>query len=174
MTLARDLDCTVLLMDCDLRGGTVHHLLNQPGSTGVTELLLGEAKLDEVIHTTSMPHLDIIPRGGLPPNPAELLGSHAMEDLLLKLKEYPYNYIILDTPPVLSYTDAGVLASQSDGVIFVVQAFKTPANIVKKSKELLEHAEANIIGFLLTQTDYFVSQYYGYHSYYYYSQKNKG
>jgi capsular exopolysaccharide synthesis family protein len=94
-----------------------------------------------------------MPRGKIANDPAELLGSKKMTDLIEKLKK-KFDYIIFDTPPVVAVADSSIIASQADGTIMVVQAGKTQRGIVKHATELLEQAKANLLGYVLTHIEY--------------------
>ncbi|MBN2120529.1 MAG: polysaccharide biosynthesis tyrosine autokinase [Candidatus Omnitrophica bacterium] len=166
VALAKDLEAKVLLMDCDLRNGLVHKFLNLNARPGLSDILVTGADYRLAVHKTKLDNLFVIPRGGIPSNPSELLGSKDMRMLLAKLKEELFSYIIIDTPPVMLFTDAGVLSAQTEGVILVVQAYRTKAAIVQKTKDSLKHARSKLLGFVLTQADYYVPDMYGYYHYY--------
>ena len=168
IALAKDLEARVLLIDCDLRNGQVHKLLNLNEGPGLSEALTSSDDHQFSIHKTNLENLFVIPRGQIPQNPSELLGSKRMRLLLEKLKTELFSYIILDTPPVIPFTDAGVLSAQTEGVILVVQAHRTKSELVQKTKELLEHSRSKLLGFILTQADYYVPNMYGYYHYYRY------
>ena len=172
IALAKDLEARVLLIDCDLRNGQVHKLLNLEAGPGLSEVLTSGTDHHASIHKSQLDNLFVMPRGDIPHNPSELLGSKNMKQLLEKLKTELFTYIILDTPPVVPFTDAGVLGAQTDGVILVVQAHRTKADLVQKTKELLEHSRSKLLGFILTQADYYTPNMYGY--YHYYRYRNNG
>lgn len=152
ITLARDLDRTVLLVDCDLRGGAVHQLLALNPAAGLSDVLAGGADRESAFCRTAINNLTVLPRGGIPHNPSELLSSKKMKRLLEELKTQ-FDYIILDSPPVVPLTDGCVLGSQADGVLFVVRAHKTPRRLVKQARNMLEHVHAKVLGFILTQIE---------------------
>ncbi|MFC1658421.1 CpsD/CapB family tyrosine-protein kinase [Candidatus Omnitrophota bacterium] len=162
VALAQDLDKKVLLIDCDLRRGNVHKLLNLDSSPGLSDILADCAAPEVVLRTSRINNLTVITRGKIPFTPSELLSSRMMRRLLEELKSR-FDYIIIDSTPVIPLTDAGILGAQCDGVIFVVQAQKTQEQAVARAQELLEHAHAKISGFVLTQTDYFVPGYYSHY-----------
>lgn len=152
ITLARDSDKKILLIDCDLRGGTVHQLLALNPSAGLSDVLAGSAAPESAFCQTAIKNLTVLPRGGIPHNPSELLSSRKMKKTLEELKAQ-FDYIILDSPPVVPVTDGCVLGSQADGVLFIVQSRKTPRRIVKQARNMLEHVHAKIMGFVLTQIE---------------------
>lgn len=158
ITMARDLDRTILLADCDLRGGIVHQLLALNPAVGLSDVLVNGTALESAFCRTGIDNLTVLPRGGIPHNPSELLSSKKMRRLLEELKS-KFDYIILDSPPIVLLTDACVLGSQADGVIFIVQAHRTPRRVVKQAQNMLERVHAKIIGFVLTQTEDSVPEY---------------
>lgn len=158
ITMARDLDRTVLLVDCDLRGGKTHQLLALNPVTGLSDVLTDGAELESAFCRTAINNLTVLPRGDIPHNPSELLSSKKMKRLLEELKS-KFDYIILDSPPVVPLTDGCVLGSQADGVLFIVQAHKTPRRLVKQAQNMLEHVHAKILGFVLTQTKDYIPEY---------------
>ena len=170
IALAKDLDKKVLLADCDLRGGKVHKLLNLNLNPGLSEVLADGAATRAISQNSKISNLTVITRGEIPSNPSELLGSKRMRRLIEELRS-GYDYIILDSPPSIPIADAGILGAQTDGVLLVVQAQKTQAHTVRHAQELFSQARAKIIGFVLTQVDYYVPGYYSY--YYHYKNSNE-
>lgn len=159
VTMAQDLDKTVLLVDCDLRGGIIHQLLAINPVQGLSDILVnGTTMLELAFYKTRVDKLTILPRGDIPHNPSELLGSNKMKRLLEELKS-KFDYIILDSPPIIPFADASILSSQAGGVIFVVQANRTQRQIVEQAQNSLKHVHAKILGFVLTQTEYYLPLY---------------
>lgn len=140
----------VLLVSCDLRRPTIHRIFGISNTPGLTGYLAGGASVEEVIQPTSVPGLDLIASGPVPPNPAELLQSKAMGQFLRAVRE-DYDVVICDGAPVMAVTDAAVVASQTDGTILVVGAGQTPREAAIHAKELLEQAKANILGVVLNK-----------------------
>jgi len=140
LSLAQELDHTVLLIDADLRRPSVHRYLNVEQGIGLSELLTGEAQVGETIVATGIGKLSIIRAGRSIDNPAELFTSQRGKALLTELKlRYPDRYIILDTPPVLPFAEARSLAHLVDGVLFVVmERLVSQANV----KDALESLKA--------------------------------
>ena len=155
----------VLLIDTDLRKPTIHHTFRVANVIGLTNVLTKQSYLEEATTTTDIPNLDVLTSGPIPPNPAELLGTKAMEELLEEAKEQ-YDIILFDTPPVLAVTDAQIVANKCDGVILVVSSGKTNRDGAVKAKELLVNANAKLLGAVLNQKKQKQSEYY-----YYYGNK---
>jgi len=168
VSLARELESKILIVDCDLRKGSIDKLLNTYYKPGLSEVLQGKTDLEDAIHVTKTPNLFVLPAGDIPMNPSELLCSRKMRMVIERLKREPFSYIVLDTPPLLPFTDAGVLGAQTEGVLLVVQAHRTQAHLVNKVKESLDQAHANLIGLTLTQADHVAPSLYN--NYYYHRQ----
>jgi capsular exopolysaccharide synthesis family protein len=156
-----------LLIDCDLRRGQIHDsfgLTREPGFTGV---LAGEVPWREAVKTTAVENLYLLPRGRNVPQPSELLINPATDELLKEI--YPeFDYIIIDSSPLLAADDTASLAPKIDAVLFVVRLAFTPAKMTRKALEILEKRQANIPGLILnfvdTKSPEFV--YYQYPEYY--------
>ena len=164
----------VVLVDCDLRKPNIANLLNINQSPGLSNVLANLNNVDSVIKHTEYPNLDIIPSGDIPPNPAELLGSAAMENVLDKLSEM-YEYIFLDTSPINIVTDAAVMSRMTDGVLIVVRQGRTDKDTVSEAINKLTFVDANIIGFILNGrlTDVKGSYKYGQRRYFRYGRRAK-
>lgn len=152
----------VLLVGCDLRLPTLHTLFNQPNNPGLTEVLVGDASLEQAIHPTGLFNLDFISAGTTPPNPAELLGSEAMTTVLAKLRQR-YDTILLDAPPLLAVTDAAVLTTQADLVLLVLQVGRVPLKLAGRSRDVLGSVQAPVAGIILNDKSGKGVQYYGYY-----------
>ena len=164
----------VLLIDCDLRRPKLARLLRKSSRVGLSNLLLDPSLLGEVLIPGGVDRLDVILSGDIPPNPSELLGSARMESLLAHLRKR-YDYVILDTPPVNMVTDAVVLASKSDGVLFVVRAGQSERGTVSHAVEQLEYAHAKILGFILGDVNGDGTRYgYGKYKYQYHKYSRYG
>lgn len=138
----------VLIIDADMRRPTIHRKLDILNTNGLSNLLGGFCTLQEAILHTEHDNLDIITSGYLPPNPAELLASEAMNELLMLL-ELKYDYIIIDTPPVNVVTDATVLSHKVSGMVVVVRQERTHQKDLQEAIGKLEFAQAKILGFIL-------------------------
>jgi polysaccharide biosynthesis transport protein len=146
------LGAKVLLIDCDLRRPTVHRALRIPKQRGLSAYLSSESKPEEVIQETRIPSLSAITCGPIPPNPAELLASDRMRDLLQWASEN-YEHVILDSPPLLSVTDPVVLSTRVDGVILVVQAGRSTRDILRRARHELLQVGAKVFGVVLNNLD---------------------
>lgn len=151
----------VLLLDCDLRKPTVHKLFNISNVCGLSEVLIGTKKLDEVIRTYNG-KLDILPCGTITPNPPKMIESETMGNLLESLKEI-YDVIILDSSPINAVTDPQILSTKADGTILVIKKDTTKIDDVLKSKKLLEKVGANIIGCIFNGTEALGEKNYSYY-----------
>ena len=128
----------VVVVDCDLRLPTVHKLFDLPNKRGLTNILAGEVSLDEAIQYSAFPRVQVLTSGPLPPNPTELLGSQRMMDLIEQLKG-TFDFIVLDTPALLSVADAAVLAPSVDNVILVVAQSQTRRGDVQAVRQQLSN-----------------------------------
>lgn len=152
----------VLFVDADLRKPTAHYTFQQDNFRGLTTVLTRQTSLSETIQPTRIENLDILTSGPIPPNPAELLSSRAMEDLLAAAYHI-YDMVIFDTPPVLAVTDAQILANQCDGTVLVIASGSTDKDSAIKAKELLESAKAKLLGVVLNMKKLNESSYYYYY-----------
>jgi len=161
----------VLLIDSDLRRPSVHLRFRIANKVGLTSVLTGKAVLEEaIVPVSSLPSLHILPAGPIAPMPAELLGSLQMQRLVEGLRS-SYDFILIDTPPVLTVTDAAVLVSVSDGVVLVLRYGQATRNVVARASEILLRSGAHLLGVVLNAVDLQSSdyaEYYGraYNDYY--------
>ena len=162
----------VLLIDCDLRKPNVANLLNIASAPGLSNVLANLCAIDSVIVHSDYANLDVIPSGDIPPNPAELLGSVAMQETLDKLSEI-YEYIFLDTSPVNIVTDAAAMSKLADGILLVVRQGRTDKEAVAEAIKKLSFVDGNIIGFVLNGrlSDIKLGYRYGKRGYYRYGKK---
>ncbi|BCR05288.1 polysaccharide biosynthesis protein [Desulfuromonas versatilis] len=162
-TLAQEYDHTVLLVDADLRKPSIHKLLGLQPQVGLVHCLKGDASLEDALVKTGIGKLVVLPAGGVVSDPVELLSSNRMKQIIKELKaRYPERYVIIDTPPVLPFAEAQVLASQADGVLFVIREGCAKASHVKEALETVKGV--NLLG--VVYNDSSVRQKKG--SYYYY------
>ncbi|KJE27906.1 tyrosine-protein kinase YwqD [Geobacillus kaustophilus] len=140
----------VLLVDADLRKPTVHYTFRLNNYAGLTSVLTSASSLSSTLQGTAVENLTVLTAGPIPPNPAELLSSRIMDRLLHELQEM-YDLVLFDTPPVLAVTDAQILANKCDGTVLVVASGKTEIAAAAKAKELLEAANAKLVGVVLNQ-----------------------
>jgi len=155
----------VIILDCDMRKPRVHKVFDIKNAHGVSNLLTGNGTVKEAINHTGIPHLDVIPCGPIPPNPAEMLGSRRMQMLLKALRKH-YAYIIIDSPPSTAVTDAGVISKCVDGVILVVRAGYLPRDVIRNGLAQFEAVGSNILGAILNGVN-MERDGYQYYQYYY-------
>jgi polysaccharide biosynthesis transport protein len=171
ITLAQTGD-KVILLDCDMRNPRVHRVIGLENTAGMSTFLSGNSDLSSLIQQSEIPNLFAVSAGRVPPNPAELLGSARMKQGLTLLDEY-FDHIVIDSPPVLSVTDARIIGSLVDGVVLVVKGGETPKEAVQRTKRLLQEVHAHILGTLLNNVDVHSADYYYYSKYYYYGYGKK-
>ena len=169
----------VLLMDCDFRNPTLHKLFGLENK-GTTNYVATNEPLANILQQAEQENLTVIPSGPVPPNPSEILTSQKFAVLLEKFKK-EYEYILLDTPPVLPVTDASALSAKADGVLLVVASNEISPSEAKLAKTRLELAGAKIIGCVLNKVDvaphgygYGYGKYGNYGYYYYYGHEGDG
>ena len=152
----------VLVIDCDLRKPSMHYNFFVSNGEGLTDVLVGNSDLKSVTKKIE-DSLFLITAGTIPSNPAEILGSKGIENLIKELS-INFDYIILDTPPILPVSDALLLASKADATLIVVKARKTKEKMVKESYAQLVDARANVIGTVLNEREKSLdNKYYGYY-----------
>lgn len=152
----------VLIVDTDMRRPTVHYTFRVANGLGLSSLLTRQAEKEKAILPTKVDNLSILTAGPIPPNPAELLSSRAMEHLISQLRE-EFDVIIFDAPPLLQVADSRITSKLTDGVVLVVGCTTSDRQRVLKAKEQLELAEAKILGVVLNRrelTDDSAYQYY--------------
>jgi len=155
----------VLLMDADLRRPSIHKALGMGPRSGLSNVLTGSATLQQTITTSPiLPNLLIMPAGTPPPNPAELLASSNMRDLVTELRE-SYDHIVIDTPPTLSVTDAVVLSPRADATILVIRSGQTTKQALRRARDILMQVNAHVAGVLLNAVDLTSPDYYYYYEY---------
>lgn len=159
-------DKKVLLVDADLRKPTVHKTFKVKNYDGLTTLLTDkDVQVSDVIFRTHTEGLYILTSGAIPPNPAELLSSKRMLEIKAEMENL-FDLIIFDLPPVLAVTDAQVMASKTDGTIFVVPKGLVNKDQVVQSRDLLDKVNANVLGAILNRVEKNDDNYY----YYYYGE----
>jgi polysaccharide biosynthesis transport protein len=154
----------VLHIDADMRRPRVHEIFEASQQPGLSNLLVGDCKPSEAVRKTAVQNLWILPAGMIPPNPAELLGSKRCTDYFTTLREH-FDWVVIDSPPVLAVADASVLSNAATGVIFVVGADQTSRQTAKAAIEQLHSVGARLIGAVLNRADvqrnpYYYSAYY--------------
>lgn len=155
----------VLLVDADLRRPSIHKTLGMGPRTGLSNVLTGSTTLEQAITRTAvLPNLYVLPAGTPPPNPAELLASANMKDVLTKLSA-EYDHVVVDTPPSLSVTDAVVLSPRADAVVLVIRSGQTTKQALRRSRDILAQVNAKVVGVLLNAVDLSSPDYYYYYEY---------
>ncbi|MGF9714802.1 MULTISPECIES: CpsD/CapB family tyrosine-protein kinase [Paenibacillus] len=142
----------VVLVDADLRKPTLHHFFMKSNRIGLSNLLAGQFTLQQAISDTHIDNLSLICSGPVPPNPAEMLNSKRLEQQLEELKEM-FDIILFDAPPTLAVTDAQVLSTKCDGVVFVLNSGKVKRDTARKAIDRLNHVNAKILGVVLNNKD---------------------
>ena len=160
---------SVLLLDCDMRNPTVHKNFNLSNKVGLSSCISMGTALSDAVQKTSIEGLYALTGGVIPPNPSELLGSEQMKNVLQRAKEQ-YDYVLIDTPPVMPVTDALIVSRFVDGMILVIASAEIKVEMARDVKNQLQHAGANILGVVLNKVR---SEHhgYGYGYYYYYGSK---
>ena len=166
----------VVLIDADMRRPRVHKVFRCDNLAGMSNLLAGQedVALADVTRKTQVPNLDLISSGPIPPNPSELLSSPRAAEIVRELLK-SYDYVLIDSPPVVGITDAAILSGMTAGVVLVVRSFSTDREILQHAHERLSTAGVRVIGAILNCVDaprrgtYYYGQYY-YHYYSHYRQ----
>ncbi len=157
----------VVMLDCDMRKPRLHHLFGLDRDKGVSNVLVGDMNLFDVVVKTEVPNLNAIACGPIPPNPSELLGSNAMVGMLGELSE-TYDRIIIDSPPLVAVTDAIVLSGVVDGTVLVLRANSTSKDVARTGVSHLKAVNANMLGIILNRVDLEKNAYYYKQNYYTY------
>ena len=154
----------VLLIDADMRRPRVHEVVGCTQEPGLSDVLVGQSKMRDVVRKTLVPGLSVIPGGHIPPNPAELLGSERFRSYVRGLGA-SYDWVVIDSPPVLAVTDASILTNVASGILLVTGADKTTRQAARTAVERLQSFNGRLIGAVLNGVDVAHSPYY-YASYY--------
>ncbi|MBN2492763.1 MAG: CpsD/CapB family tyrosine-protein kinase [Planctomycetes bacterium] len=167
-TFAEQRDIRVLVVDADLRRPSLAGLLGIEARFGLSHLLTRDLPLHKAVRETPIPHLHLMPAGEACTNPAELLGSRQMSDLIEVLRT-EFDFVLFDTPPILCVHDMGILGARMDGVVYVIKLHVTDRLRVQHGLDILERGRARILGLVLTnvmrdaRSSSVVSEYYHYH-----------
>jgi capsular exopolysaccharide synthesis family protein len=157
----------VLMLSADLRKPRLHRFFRAPNKSGLTRLLMGEDGFREAVLSVGVNQLRLVPSGPVPKNPAELLGSHAMGQLLARFRE-DFDVVIIDGPPVLNVADTITLAPFVDAVVLVADAERTSRGALSHARKQLEQVRAEVIGAVLNNLDPAKARTYPYDYRYYY------
>ncbi len=168
------LSSRVLLLDCDFRKPRMHNIFNMKRYPGLCDYLFGTVPIEEAVRETAFPNLHIMTCGTIPTNPAELIASKHMQSFLNMMKP-KYDYILIDSPPLATVTDAELLSSYVDGTVVVSLASKTRLDLLVNTIDTLNKINDTFIGVILNNFDYQATygSYYKYYYYYYGSEKGK-
>ncbi|HEU4435036.1 MAG TPA: polysaccharide biosynthesis tyrosine autokinase [Pyrinomonadaceae bacterium] len=159
---------SVVIIDADMRRPRLQHIFNVEGGEGLSSVLSSdatEADMLAIVETDEASGLDVMSSGPIPPNPAELLGSDQMRRLMTALQAR-YTHVIVDSPPISSFTDGVLISTMVDGVLLVVHGGKSSRHIVRRSKQLLNDVGAKVLGVVLNNVNVQSHDYYYYQSYY--------
>ena len=160
----------VCVVDSDLRRPTLHRIFGLGNSRGLTTALLEGLPFSEIAQATAVPNLFVLTSGALPPNPAELVGSQRMREYL-DAATSDFDLVLLDSPPIVSVSDALALAAIADGVILVVRAGKVPHEVVQRAVGHIDAVKGRVLGVLMNSVNlkrdgYYYDYYRYYHAYY--------
>ncbi len=147
--LAETPKARVLVVDCDLRNPSIHRTLGQEPMPGLMELLKGEISIASAVQTTPLAGVDVIHSGNIEVAPLELFAAHSLRDLLSALQAV-YDFVLIDTPPVFTLTDAAVVGPQTDGALFVVRKHGPPKEVVTRAIEALKSSRTRVLGCVMT------------------------
>jgi len=151
-----------LLIDADLRKPTVHYTFRLNNLTGLSNVLVGSSTLENAVERVDVDYLDVLSCGPIPPNPAELLASKRMEEILYQASKL-YDMVIFDTPPALAVADAKILANIVDGSLVVVRSKITKIEEAERTIELIKDSKARLLGTILNDREKTNSNYYYYY-----------
>lgn len=163
----------VLIVDADIRkSGYIKRFHIKQKVNGLSQYLSGQLPKGFLIYQTNYLNLDIIFAGPMAPNPSELLEDKSFEELLREVRPY-YDYILIDTPPVGSVTDAVIIARESDGAVLVIESERVSYKMAQKMKEQVEKTGCKVLGAVLNKVNIERNKYYGKYDYYYYGSGKK-
>ena len=163
----------VVVVDSDLRRPSLHKILHVNNNIGLTNYLLKQNTLEEVIQTSSLPLLDFMPSGKLPSSSLGILSSNQMKDLISELKRR-YDFVFFDSPPIMGVSDASILASEVDMTIQVIQYRRYPQPMNIRAKQVVEKVGGNLIGIVLNNINVSQDESYYYYSGYYHDYYAQG
>ena len=159
----------VLILDCDLRKPRIHKFFELSNASGLTDILLRGDDYKQYVQDINYKNISVITAGSIPKNPSELLSSEAMKKFISVVKE-DYDYVMIDTAPVVPVTDAVIMSTYIDGVIIVCSSGNINIEMAKKARESLTRVGANILGVVLNRVPVDAKKY----AYYYYYHQNDG
>jgi tyrosine-protein kinase Etk/Wzc len=161
----------VLIVDADMRKGYLNHWFNLQWDDGLSDFLSGKIKLAQVIKSTGVDNLDIITRGMVPPNPSELLMQPRFSQLIEQVKGQ-YDFVIIDTPPILAVTDPAIVAAHTGTTLLVTRFGKNPIREIEYTRNRFEQNGIEVKGVIFNGVEKKSSNAYGYYGYYNYEYKS--
>ena len=161
----------VLLIDADIRKSAyIGRYRIKQNINGLSQYLSGQLAKEFLIYETNYQNVNIIFAGSTAPNPSELLEEPAFHELLMEVREL-YDYIIIDTPPAGSVTDAAIIAKESDGAVLIIESERVNYKVAQKVKEQMEKTGCKLLGVVLNKVNIEKEKYYGKYDYYYSNNK---
>lgn len=157
-----------LIIDGDMRKPTQHYQFETSNYDGLSNVIIGNSDFDKAIRSTRVKNLDLLTSGPIPPNPSELIASESFKKIFEHLQK-KYDFILIDTPPIVSVTDAQVFLQYVPNCVLIIDAQKNNRSEVKKAKQLVEQADGHVIGAILNKTAQEKSSNYDY----YYGENSK-
>ena len=161
-----------LILDCDMRRPRMNKIFSLPRDPGMSNILVGESSWEAMVRPTPVDKLWFIPSGPIPPNPAELVSSDLMEEIIGQMRGQ-YDRIIIDSPPVTAVTDSVALSRLVDGLVLVIKTGVTSRDIINSTVRSLKEINAKILGVVLNDIPVGKDNYYYYQYYYYYYGDDK-
>ena len=162
---------SVVVCECDFRNPTQHKIFGL-SNKGLSNCVSTGSDVMEIVQPTKIPNLYVLTSGPVAPNPSELLGSQNMVDIFEELKQH-FDYVLVDTPPVMPVTDAAVVSGKVDGTILIIASGEVSPSIAVEAKKRLEQAGAHMLGVVLNKVDVASTGHYGYGYYYYYGAEHE-
>jgi len=159
----------VCIVDCDLRRPRLHRIFDRAGEAGVTNVIVGDATVDEVAKPTMIQNLWSVPAGPTPPNPADLLHSDRFKKFLSDLSDR-FDRVVIDSPPVVPVTDSAIISTLVDGTVFVVRAFATSRHMSRQGLRTLRDVDSPVVGVVLNAVNLSRREYNYSYQYYYHRE----
>jgi capsular exopolysaccharide synthesis family protein len=156
----------VCIVDCDLRRPRIHRIFDRSGDAGVTNVIVGNATVDEVVKPTTVQNLWSVPAGPTPPNPADMLHSERFKKFLSDLGDR-FDRVVIDSPPIVPVTDSAIISTLVDGTVFVVRAFSTTRHLGHQGLRALRDVDSPVVGAVLNAVNLNRREYNYYYQYYY-------
>lgn len=177
LALAEDKDVRVVIIDADIRRGKLHTYFGlKDNAVGLTEVLSENLDPRKALVKNARGNLFVLPRGGIVDSPSELIASQKFRILIAELRNH-FDYVIIDSPPIMSVADPAIIAKEADGVLFVIRIGQTPKTMIAQSSILFKQAGAKVLGYVLTDVKFQSSDYRYYDNYkhdYHYTERVPG